>query len=350
MNISDLVKDWGGFENLIAQLHETGEVTVEHNVVIPGRSGAPRQIDVLIRHKQGLYEHFVVAECKYWRTPVERLHVDALAITVREVRASQGVIFSTKGFQAGAITQAAHDNIDLFVVRDLTDEEWGLPGRHVDLFLHAVGISIGNVQFHTPFSYPGEEPSNPKLDLHIGKPDTDSHTPIAWEGKNDKTLEEMLSRVARETAQKSFKPVPVQFENGFDGEMRFRVQVDIKPQTPIRASVNGGTVFFPRITFDLGVSITQSRIQIDKAEKYSFALAVEDCVKRNVIAATRCNSDDVTTLTSLNLVAPAASEDVFKNGSLMTLWLEGLQAFDGFADLEPGRMIFVEPSKSTEKK
>jgi Nuclease-related domain len=81
MNIADLVTDWDGFEKLVATLHETGEVTVEHNVVLPGRSGAPRQIDVLIRHKQGLYEHLVVAECKYWNSPVERLHVDALATT-----------------------------------------------------------------------------------------------------------------------------------------------------------------------------------------------------------------------------------------------------------------------------
>jgi hypothetical protein len=93
MSIGDLVKDWGGFEKLVAELHETGEVTVEHDAILPGRSGAPRQTDVLIRHKQGLYEHLVVAECKYWNSPVERLHVDALATTVREVGASRGVIF-----------------------------------------------------------------------------------------------------------------------------------------------------------------------------------------------------------------------------------------------------------------
>jgi hypothetical protein len=51
MNIEHLVKDWGGFETFVAQLHQTGDVTVEHDVTITGRSGAPRQIDVLIRHK-----------------------------------------------------------------------------------------------------------------------------------------------------------------------------------------------------------------------------------------------------------------------------------------------------------
>ena len=54
MNISDLVTDWGGFEQLVAKLHESGDVTVEHNVSLKGRSGAQRQVDVLIRHKQEL--------------------------------------------------------------------------------------------------------------------------------------------------------------------------------------------------------------------------------------------------------------------------------------------------------
>jgi len=145
MRIADLVTDWGGFEKLVAKLHETGQVRVEHNVTLPGRSGAPRQIDVLIRHKQGLYEHLVVAECKYWNSPVERLQVDALTTTVREVGASRGVIFSTKGFQSGAVTQARHENIDLFVVRDLTAEEWSFPGRVVDMFLQVVQPGIGNI-------------------------------------------------------------------------------------------------------------------------------------------------------------------------------------------------------------
>ena len=106
MNITELVKDWGGFEKLVVALHETGDVSVEHNVTLVGKSGAARQIDVLLRHRQGLYEHLVVVECKYWNRAVKRLHVDALATTLREVGAAKGVIFSTKGFQTGAITQA----------------------------------------------------------------------------------------------------------------------------------------------------------------------------------------------------------------------------------------------------
>jgi hypothetical protein len=60
LSIDSLVEDWGGFEKLVAKLHDTGDVSVERNVILTGRSGAPRQIDVLLRHRQGLYAHLVV--------------------------------------------------------------------------------------------------------------------------------------------------------------------------------------------------------------------------------------------------------------------------------------------------
>jgi hypothetical protein len=340
--ITHLVKDWGGFEKLVAKLHETGDVAVEHNATLVGRSGASRQIDVLIRHKQGLYEHLVIAECKYWNSPVERLHVDALATTVREVGASKGVIFSTKGFQSGAITQAAHDSIDLFTVRELTDEEWGLPGRVFDMYLHVNSISIGNIQLHGAFSIPGSEPSNPHLDLHLGNPATDSKTPIAWEGKPDTTLEEMIYRIARESAPKGFVPTPVQFKDGFDGAMRFRMGINIQPTTPIRISISNGVIFVPRITFDIGVTILQSRVHLDRAANYLFALAIEDCVQKNIVVASRHQDKDTTSLLPLQTTTPSSPEEIYKNGSLMTVWVSGFQSFEEFNNIEPGKMVIFD--------
>lgn len=107
LSIDDLISDWGGFERLVASLHVTGEVTIEHNVVVRGRSGANRQIDVLIRHKQGLYEHLVVIECKYWNSRVERLHVDALTTTIREGGASRGLSFQQKDFNREQLNKAS---------------------------------------------------------------------------------------------------------------------------------------------------------------------------------------------------------------------------------------------------
>jgi hypothetical protein len=194
--LSDLVTDWGGFERLVAQLHETGDVRVEHDVSLVGRSGAPRQIDVLVRHTQGLYEHLIVVECKYRNSPVERLHVDALATTVKEVGAARGVIFSTEGFQSGAITQAEHDNISLFRLREPTDEEWGLPGRHIDLWLHVVAIALGEPSLPGVLAVTLNPAWRPNLNLRVGDPATDSKTSIVVSGHPDATLEELMSRMA----------------------------------------------------------------------------------------------------------------------------------------------------------
>ena len=336
-SISDLVKDWGGFEKFIAKLHETGDVTVEHNVTLTGRSGAPRQIDVLVRHKQGLYEHLVVVECKYWKSTVKRQQVDALSKTVEEIGASRGVIFSTKGFQSGAIMQAPHDNIDLFKVRDLTAEEWGSPGKTFDMFLQVNSIAIGNISFHNTFSHRPLKQSNCHLDLHLG--DAKTSTLIIGEGKLDKTLEEMIERVAVESAHKSYTSTPVRFGNDFEGEMCYRVNVDVHPTTPIRIEINSDTIFIPRITFDIGVKISQTRILVDRTSNLKFALAIEDCVRRTVTAASRHISNNTTKLTAIQVAVPKVPEDVYKNGSLMTVWVNGFIPFDDFADLELGQIV-----------
>ena len=338
--IHDLVKDWGGFEKLVAALHETGDVTVEHNAHVVGRSGAPRQIDVLLRHKQGLYEHLVVVECKYWNTAVERLHVDALATTVKEVGAAKGVIFSIKGFQSGAVTQAAHDNIELFTVRELTDEEWGLPGKVVDIFLQVNGVSVGNPQFLSTFSFSGFEPRNPSLNITIGNPDSDSRTPMFKEGDPEKTLEEYLSRIARESAGKFYQSRPVVLRNGgYDGKLLLRGKVNVAPKAPIRIEVNGGIIMVSRIEFDVGLIINQSRIVIDRSNNYFFALAVENCVRDRAAYAAKKSSEAVTVIEPITIPDSMNSDDVVKNGSLISVWVKGFESFDQFAGLSYGQLV-----------
>src|SRR5580692_9275408 len=133
-----LIGDWGGFEKLIAALHETGDVKVEHDVTLVGESEAPRQIDVLVTHTEALSTHRILVECKCWRSAVERLHVDAMITAVKDLKASRGVFFTTVGYQSGAGAVAKAYGIDLYVVRELSDEEWGGPGRLVDLCLHVI--------------------------------------------------------------------------------------------------------------------------------------------------------------------------------------------------------------------
>jgi hypothetical protein len=341
MNISELVKDWGGFEKLVAALHETGDVTVEHNVVLQGRSGAPRQIDVLLKHKQGLYEHLVIVECKYWNTAVERLHVDALATTVKEVRASKGVMFSTKGFQSGAATQAEHDGIDLFTVRELTDEEWGLPGKVIDLFLHVNSVSIANPQICGAYGLQHSGSPSIHLDIHLGDPNTDTKTPAAVEGALDTTLEEFITRKVHEAANKIYLPRAVKFPSGHEGSMQIRVKVNIEPKTSIKLFILGSEIFVPKISVDIGVKISQSRIIIDRSNPYIFALAIQDCIRNKAIGATRKANESNTILVDTLGEVPPNPDDVIKNGALITVWMKGFMPFESFSELPYGKWKFL---------
>jgi hypothetical protein len=357
MSIADLVTDWGGFEQLVAKLHETGQVTVEHNVVLPGRSGAPRQIDVLIRHKQDLYEHLVIAECKYWNSPVERLHVDALATTVREVGAARGVIFSTKGFQSGAVTQAKHENIDLYVVRDLTAEEWGLPGRVVDLFLQIIQPGVGNIAapgatkignpfnntaiaFNFAFGLGGPESSTPTL-KRDGSPGGDP-----------------LEKYLFDAAHKALAQALSQFQmiNGGAECTRYVLcPVNLVPDTPFRVPLNGEIIIIPKFSFDLAIKVAQSRITVDRAKQYKFALALENYVTGSISAASRPLDAALTTLAELGPKEPPPDgEAPFVNGTLLRVEIKGFFPFEETKDLTPVpiesvRRPFVPPPLPTEE-
>ncbi|MFG1303028.1 restriction endonuclease [Xanthobacter autotrophicus] len=349
MSMTDWVKDWGGFEKLVAKLNETGEVMVQHNVVLTGRSGAPRQIDVLIRHKQGLYEHLVIAECKYWNSPIERLHIDALTTTVREVGASRGVIFSSKGFQSGALAQAAHDNIDLFLVRDLSPEEWGLPGRVVDLFLQIIVPSIGNINLPGVLAYGTVDACTPvALNMEFGSDGPISVTPFLAKNKTD-TLEQRLHNAAQQALTEfTTKYFTI---NGGEECTRYMVgHINVQPESPFLIPRGTIILYIPRIEFDLGIKISQSRITIDRAQNYLFALAVENCITGICSSASRPLEADRTTITEINPEKNsegAEGEEPLRNGSILRVYLKGFfpfQEMDGLARMDP---VFSPPNPYT---
>jgi hypothetical protein len=336
MAIGELISDWGGFERLIAELHKTGEVKVEHNVTLHGRSGAPRQIDVLVRHKQGLYEHLVVVECKYHKTPIERLHIDALATTVKEVGASRGVIFAMNGFQSGAITQAEHENIDLFTVRDLTDEEWGLPGQVVDLFLQVIQPSIGNLVVDGGMAIGNPTNGAPVyFNLEFGP-----HGPISSTRtlKKDgtpggKDVEVYISETANQSMMEALGD-PFTINRGEECTRYMGRPVNVQFSSPLTIPMNGAFVLIPKLSFHLGIKIMQSRITIDRAKQYKFALAVVNCINGNLSSAARPINGVETILE--DIVTPRAKSDQLPliNGSIMRVILGGFFEFEEMRGLE----------------
>jgi hypothetical protein len=334
MIISDLVKDWDGFEKLVAELHETGEVTVEHNAILIGRSGAPRQIDVLIRHKQGLYDHLVIAECKYWNSPVERLHIDALATAIQDVGASRGVLFSTKGFQSGAITQAKQSNIDLFTVRDLTAEEWGLPGRVIDFYLQVMQPSIGNPVFHNPvvFGLPSNDPISINLEFNENGPVSTTPLLLADGTIGKKSLEIHFAESAEKSLAQALERNFI-INGGAECTRYLNMEVNLLPDSPFKVPLGQRVLMSSKISFDLGIKISQSRISHDRAEQYKFALALENCINGTVSAASRSREATITTLSQLD-AETERDEGVLQNGSIFRVVIKGYFKYDEMKGLE----------------
>ncbi|MBO9136454.1 restriction endonuclease [Rhizobium sp. B230/85] len=320
-DISELVKDWGGFEKLVASLHETGDVTVEHNVILKGRSCAERQFDVLVRHRKGFYEHLIVVECKYWNKNVARLHVDALATTIREVGATKGVIFSTKGFQSGAIEQAAHEQISLFQVRDLTDEEWGLPGRDFHLFLQVIQPGIKSLAARVAqVAMPSDEdPSKPvHINIALGNPETDSRTPTLADGVlREKTLEDILYKAIADGQAKALGQ-GFTINSGANSEMfvQFNLNINFEPQ--VIAIIERSLFWLDGIDVDMRMKISQSRIDIDRAEPYLFA--VEDKISNTIQTAARTKTDGVTTIAPLPPKDHERAGEATVSGSVLTVF------------------------------
>lgn len=329
--LSEIFTDWGGFEQFVAELHKTGTVVVEHNATLKGKSGAPRQIDVLVRHKEGLYDHLIVVECKFRKSPIKREHVDSMATTIREVGASRGVIFSTNGFQSGAIEQAKQENINLYKVRLLEDDEWGKSGRNVDLWLQLITISIG--AFEAPGSMcVGPPPAGP-LALVLDNSDErqSTQTPLIIPDNPPTTLEALLIKTARKSARNAYKPVVIDFDGAEEGSLKRKLKVRIKPKLAAEVHSMGALLLLPEITYELGIKISQSRIQIDRGADYIFVLAVEDCVNKAMTIASRASVDEYTSFAQP--LRDASTEEPFQNGSISAMWLSGMTPFEEFVDV-----------------
>jgi hypothetical protein len=336
ISLGAFVEDWGGFEKLIAKLHETGTVTVEHNVILIGKSGAPRQIDVLVKHREGLYEHLIIIECKYWKENVSRLHVDALVTAVQDLNASRGVIFSAKGFQEGAITAAKHTGIELYKVRELTDTEWGLPGRVIDFFIQFIQRSIGNVKFLMSAS---DTPKTPiHFNIFIAENNEGSKTPtIKKDGSPDRTLEELLIS-ASDKALDEFTKNSFVLCDGADCTRYMMGSVNFEPPEPILVPWENIIVMIPKITFDLGIKYNQTRMVHDRAKQFIFALAVESCVRAGITIASRKSSEAHTVLAAVSGSEPANKEDVLKNGSILKIKMKGFFPFEEMSNLQSVRI------------
>jgi hypothetical protein len=89
------------------------------------------------------------------------------------------------------------------------------------------------------------------------------------------------------------------------------------------------------MSFDLGVKIQQSRITVDRAQRYRFALAFENFITGAVSSASRPIDATLTTLAELEIEEPPPGEQALVNGTLMRVVMKAFFPFEEIASCTP---------------
>lgn len=284
-NLNEKIVDSTAFEKFVAELHKDGTLEVQHDVKLKGKSGAVRQIDVLIDHVVDGKKTRKIIECKYLNSNVERQVVDALITTKRDLEADKIVIFAKKGFQKGAITQAEYDEVELYKVRELEDYEWGYQGRIAWWYSHAI---IGNFE-KIGIAAAGGNTSVSGLNYEI---------PVILfrilSSGEILSLEETIHWSALLKAEELSRQLEL-INGGADCEVQISIPIEIRfPASIITLDVVEH--LFSGCTYELKLKVMQQKNQIDRSEEHDFAVGIIDCITQNTLTAGRILGEENTRL------------------------------------------------------
>lgn len=338
----DQLLDWREFEAFVQAMYaDDPNLIVEHDVTEEGKSGARRQTDVKLTQRTKLHTYVTLVECKRWKEKIDRQRVDVLAASIEDLGASKGVIFTTSGYEAGAEKYAKAKNIDLFVVRDLTDSEWGLPGRKIWFYMHLYCAKIDSIAPGSAnlLSVVEKPPPNLKLDIHIDKNSSHDEALTLFsmeDGARGPNLASLLLDARIRAMTEVSKAVPL-LKEGADGARLLLM-------TPVTIDLNGyayrqllypyGALRMDRLAMTLKISVQQTKFEFDRGAKYEIALAVENYVTRQRNAVARVAGSSALRLSDplANNEAKAPEADVLQNGSLMRIFTDPFVTFDENVD------------------
>jgi hypothetical protein len=319
--------DWAAFETFVKDLYEDdGDVTVQRDVTEIDRYGAKRQTDVKIVRRSRFHQFTTLVECKRWKEPVGRDRIDVLASSVEALGANNGAIFTTNGFEEGAIAYARGKGIELFVVRDLTPEEWGLPGRHVSLFLHVNAAEFRNIQFAAQaIALVDNPPTRAEIGIELSvekvlDPDFDLFS--VKTGERGPNLISILGD-AHQILLKALGNAVNVFENGAPVTLAIsaRCELDFRKTEFLQLRLPKFAARIERIGFSFQAQIGQSAINVDRGKDFDFAVMVESYVSdRRLIAHRRVADPGIVFQTQMTATRSAAAEEPVQNGSLVKVY------------------------------
>jgi hypothetical protein len=114
-------------------------VTVQHDIELPGRSGHRHQIDVYWEFIQAGVCHKVAVECKNYSKPIEVGRLRDFDGLLKDVPGLRGIMVTRVGYQKGAELVAKHNDIGLRIVRPAEASDYKGPPTSYSIMVRAVG-------------------------------------------------------------------------------------------------------------------------------------------------------------------------------------------------------------------
>lgn len=313
---------------------EDPNLKVEHDVTLVGKSGAKRQIDVLITQETKLHKYMTLVECKRWKEKVNRGIIDILYASIEDLNASKGVIFTTSGYEAGAEKYAESKNIDIFVVRELTSDEWGLPGRLIHFYMHIYASKFNDISFKNAQLIPLVKNYATSLNLNIeitkeGNSDEELYLYSIEDGSKGKHLIDLLSehqnKLLHQVSESLNKPLE-KGEKDASIAILSDVEIDFSNYEYRQLRLKQGAVNIDGITCKLLTHVNQIVMHYDRAENFNLALVIENYInKQKHIVSQKKDQTNIQVgenIANKLIREKIAKGDVLENESILKVYLE----------------------------
>lgn len=128
-------------------------ISVQHNVKVPGKSGCNHQIDVYWEFEIMGVTHRVAIECKNYSSEVSVGKVRDFFGVLHDISNVNGIFVTKVGYQSGAVKFANHYGINLKEIRFPTEIDWKGRVKDIVITITAFFANIKERNIHFDFEW-----------------------------------------------------------------------------------------------------------------------------------------------------------------------------------------------------
>ena len=111
--------------------------------------------------------------------------------------------------------------------------------------------------------------------------------------------------------------------------------------TPLKVPYKGGILFIPNISIEMAIKVLQSRVTVNRAKNYQFAVALDNLVTGTTSTASRALDASSTEIAHVVTEEKRDGEEPLVNGTLMRVSIKGYFPYEELSGLQPVPMESV---------